>query len=100
MLLLVVILGWARGWRWGWRKRAVTLLALTSLNSMKPSAGHGAGASFFKPDRRSGEVFDGIPALLDRAVAEFGHIDILVNNAGLIRREDALEFSEKDGTMS
>ena len=31
---------------------------------------------------------DGIPALLDRAVAEFGHIDILVNNAGLIRRED------------
>ncbi len=39
---------------------------------------------------------DGIPALLDRAVAEFGHIDILVNNAGLIRREDALEFSETD----
>ena len=39
---------------------------------------------------------DGIPALLDRAVAEFGHIDILVNNAGLIRREDALEFSEKE----
>ncbi|MDU3746425.1 MAG: 2-dehydro-3-deoxy-D-gluconate 5-dehydrogenase KduD [Escherichia coli] len=31
-----------------------------------------------------------------RAVAEFGHIDILVNNAGLIRREDALEFSETD----
>ncbi len=30
---------------------------------------------------------DGIPQLLERAVAEFGHIDILVNNAGLIRRE-------------
>ncbi|XPE47819.1 SDR family NAD(P)-dependent oxidoreductase [Shigella flexneri] len=39
---------------------------------------------------------DGIPALLERAVAEFGHIDILVNNAGLIRREDAIDFSEKD----
>ena len=37
---------------------------------------------------------DGIPQLLERAVAEFGHIDILVNNAGLIRREDAIEFSE------
>ncbi len=49
----------------------------------------------FLADRRSAQV-DGIPALLDRAVAEFGHIDILVNNAGLIRREDALEFSEKD----
>ncbi len=41
---------------------------------------------------------DGIPQLLERAVAEFGHIDILVNNAGLIRREDALAFSEKTGT--
>ena len=39
---------------------------------------------------------DDIPALLNTAVAEFGHIDILVNNAGLIRRQDALEFSEQD----
>lgn len=39
---------------------------------------------------------DAIPELLDRAVAEFGHIDILVNNAGLIRREDAINFSETD----
>ncbi|GLR10726.1 2-deoxy-D-gluconate 3-dehydrogenase [Mixta theicola] len=37
-----------------------------------------------------------IPALLEKAVASFGHIDILVNNAGIIRREDALAFSEKD----
>lgn len=39
---------------------------------------------------------DGIPALLERAVTEYGHIDILVNNAGLIRREDAIDFTEKD----
>lgn len=39
---------------------------------------------------------EGIPTLLEQAVAEFGHIDILVNNAGLIRRQDALEFSEAD----
>ena len=37
-----------------------------------------------------------LPSLLEQAVAEFGHIDILVNNAGIIRRQDALEFSEKD----
>ncbi|MCU5774078.1 2-dehydro-3-deoxy-D-gluconate 5-dehydrogenase KduD [Erwiniaceae bacterium BAC15a-03b] len=37
-----------------------------------------------------------VPALLEQALAEFGHIDILVNNAGIIRRQDALEFSEKD----
>ncbi|CNK77981.1 2-deoxy-D-gluconate 3-dehydrogenase [Yersinia frederiksenii] len=39
---------------------------------------------------------DGIPSLLERAVKEFGQIDILVNNAGIIRREDAINFSEKD----
>lgn len=39
------------------------------------------------------EPLDGI---VEKAVKEFGHIDILINNAGIIRREDALEFSEKD----
>ncbi len=68
--------GLGQGMALGRRKRAVTLLALTSLNRLKPSAGHSAGASFFKPDRRSAKDC-GIPALLDRAVAEFGHIDIL-----------------------
>lgn len=37
-----------------------------------------------------------IPDLVARAASEFGYIDILVNNAGIIRRQDALEFSEKD----
>nr|WP_024966369.1 2-dehydro-3-deoxy-D-gluconate 5-dehydrogenase KduD [Pantoea sp. IMH] len=37
-----------------------------------------------------------LPTLIEKAVAEFGHIDILVNNAGIIRRQDAIEFSEKD----
>lgn len=37
-----------------------------------------------------------LPGLIDKAVAEFGHIDILVNNAGIIRRQDAIDFSEKD----
>lgn len=37
-----------------------------------------------------------IPALLERAIAEMGHLDILVNNAGIIRREDAIDFSEKN----
>ena len=29
-------------------------------------------------------------------VRSFGHIDVLVNNAGIIRRNDALEFTEAD----
>lgn len=37
-----------------------------------------------------------IAGILERAVAAFGKIDILVNNAGIIRRADALEFTEQD----
>jgi 2-deoxy-D-gluconate 3-dehydrogenase len=37
-----------------------------------------------------------IAGLLESAVAEYGKIDILVNNAGIIRRADAIDFSEKD----
>ncbi len=37
-----------------------------------------------------------IPAIIAQGVATFGHIDILVNNAGIIRRQDAIEFSEKN----
>ena len=41
-------------------------------------------------------VLDDIPNIIKLAINEFGHIDILVNNAGIIRREDAINFSEKD----
>jgi 2-deoxy-D-gluconate 3-dehydrogenase len=35
-------------------------------------------------------------ALIDDALAAHGPLDILVNNAGIIRRADALEFTEED----
>jgi 2-deoxy-D-gluconate 3-dehydrogenase len=37
-----------------------------------------------------------IDSIIDSAVATFGRIDILVNNAGIIRRADAVEFTEAD----
>lgn len=39
------------------------------------------------------EPIDGI---IKKTVQTFGKLDILVNNAGIIRREDAIEFTEKD----
>ena len=39
---------------------------------------------------------DAIPATVESALSQWGQIDILVNNAGIIRRNDALEFSEAD----
>ncbi len=37
-----------------------------------------------------------IERIIKRALDKFGKIDILVNNAGIIRRVDAIEYSEKD----
>jgi 2-deoxy-D-gluconate 3-dehydrogenase len=37
-----------------------------------------------------------IDAIMAAAMKEFGRVDILVNNAGIIRRQKALEFTEKD----
>ncbi|PJG83603.1 2-dehydro-3-deoxy-D-gluconate 5-dehydrogenase KduD [Caviibacterium pharyngocola] len=34
--------------------------------------------------------------VVEKAVAVFGKVDILVNNAGIIRREDAIDFSEQN----
>lgn len=55
---------------------------------------------------RMGKKFVGIKAdlsstscigeIVEKAVEAFGRIDILVNNAGIIRRADAIEFTEKD----
>lgn len=39
---------------------------------------------------------DDIASIVDQAVTEFGKVDILVNNAGIIRRNDAIDFSEQD----
>ena len=39
---------------------------------------------------------DVAPAVVQQTEDSLGPVDILVNNAGIIRREDALEFSEAD----
>lgn len=37
-----------------------------------------------------------IPQIIEETIKQFGKIDILVNNAGIIRREDAIDFTEKN----
>ena len=39
---------------------------------------------------------DPIEGIINTAVDKFGKVDILVNNAGIIRREDCIDFSEKN----
>ncbi|NMA85047.1 MAG: 2-dehydro-3-deoxy-D-gluconate 5-dehydrogenase KduD [Epulopiscium sp.] len=41
-------------------------------------------------------TIDPVQDIVDQTVATFGKVDILINNAGIIRREDAINFTEKD----
>lgn len=53
----------------------------------------GRRAEFFHADL---STIAPVAALVDDVVAGFGRLDILVNNAGIIRRADALDFTEED----
>jgi 2-deoxy-D-gluconate 3-dehydrogenase len=37
-----------------------------------------------------------VPRVIDETIEKLGRLDILVNNAGIIRRADAVDFSEAD----
>jgi 2-deoxy-D-gluconate 3-dehydrogenase len=39
---------------------------------------------------------ESIGPIVEKTLSTFGRIDILMNNAGIIRRTDAIDFSEKD----
>ncbi|MBZ9793132.1 2-dehydro-3-deoxy-D-gluconate 5-dehydrogenase KduD [Rhizobium sp. 3T7] len=53
----------------------------------------GAGFHAIKADLG---FIEPVKAIVDEAVATFGKLDILVNNAGIIRRADAIDFTEAD----
>jgi 2-deoxy-D-gluconate 3-dehydrogenase len=61
--------------------------------TIEKAQGLGRRAHFIEADLLSIEP---VGRVVDEAVAELGKVDILVNNAGIIRREDAVSFSEKD----
>jgi 2-deoxy-D-gluconate 3-dehydrogenase len=54
-----------------------------------------AGRKFFDLRADVGQT-DQLAGLVTQAVALAGRIDILVNNAGIIRRNDSIDFTEKD----
>lgn len=55
--------------------------------------GLGRRCELIQADLSSIEPVEGV---VETVVSKLGKLDILVNNAGIIRREDALDFSEED----
>jgi len=67
-------------------------------NSTPPRVGEqikALGRRFFGVQADLGDVKT-VEPLVDEACEAAGRLDILVNNAGIIRRADAVDFSEKD----
>ncbi|MBN2050205.1 MAG: 2-dehydro-3-deoxy-D-gluconate 5-dehydrogenase KduD [Spirochaetales bacterium] len=50
----------------------------------------------FKAIKENLMTLEPIERIISSAVETFGSLDILVNNAGIIRREDSINFTEKD----
>jgi 2-deoxy-D-gluconate 3-dehydrogenase len=61
--------------------------------TIEKAAGLGRRAHFIEANLLSIEP---VGRVVDEAVAELGSVDILVNNAGIIRRADAVDFTEAD----
>jgi 2-deoxy-D-gluconate 3-dehydrogenase len=55
-----------------------------------------AAGGKFLPIHADLSSIEPIQGILDDTVKWAGHADILINNAGIIRRTDAIDFSEKD----
>ena len=70
----------------GWLRAAWRLREWVS----KPSAENSSGSRLiFRPSKPIDEI-------VNKTIARFGKIDILINSAGIIRRAEAVDFTEKD----
>lgn len=67
---------------------------LNNLGEIKKIVG-GMGRKFLGVEANLSDM-KVIEDIIHKTVNAFGKIDILINNAGIIRRADAIEFSEKD----
>jgi 2-deoxy-D-gluconate 3-dehydrogenase len=56
---------------------------------------HDTGRSFHAIKADLGTI-EPVKAIVEETIATFGRLDIVVNNAGIIRRADAIDFTEAD----
>jgi 2-dehydro-3-deoxy-D-gluconate 5-dehydrogenase len=69
-------------------------VATSSLEDAKIGV-EGLGRQFLGIQADLSEI-EYVGKIVNETIAKFGKVDILINNAGIIRRADALDFTEKD----
>ena len=73
---------------------SVVLVARRSCDETISKIKENNGECYFvKADLQDSGTID---LIVDETIKKYGRVDILVNNAGIIRREDSINFSEKD----
>ena len=88
--------GLGQGMSYGLAEAGADLVGIYRVDSAETQAAiEGMGRRFLgiKADLSSLEPIEGI---MQETLKTFGKLDILVNNAGIIRRADAVDFTEKD----
>jgi 2-deoxy-D-gluconate 3-dehydrogenase len=88
--------GLGQGMSYGLAEAGADVVGIDYVDSPETQAAiEGMGRRFLgiKADLSSLEPIEGI---IQKTLKAFGKLDILVNNAGIIRRADAVEFTEKD----
>jgi 2-deoxy-D-gluconate 3-dehydrogenase len=88
--------GLGQGMSYGLAEAGADLVGIYRVDSAETQATiEGMGRRFLgiKADLSS---LDPIEGIMQGTLKAFGKLDILVNNAGIIRRADAIEFTEKD----
>jgi 2-deoxy-D-gluconate 3-dehydrogenase len=88
--------GLGQGMSYGLAEAGADVVGIDYVDSPETQATiEGMGRRFLgiKADLSSLEPLE---AIMQETLKAFGKLDILVNNAGIIRRADAIEFTEKD----
>jgi 2-deoxy-D-gluconate 3-dehydrogenase len=88
--------GLGQGMSYGLAEAGADVVGIDYVDSPETQATiEGMGRRFLgiKADLSS---LDPIAGIMQKTLKAFGKLDILVNNAGIIRRADAIEFTEKD----
>jgi len=88
--------GLGQGMSYGLAEAGADVVGIDYVDSPETQATiEGMGRRFFgiKADLSR---LDPIAGIMQKTLKAFGKLDILVNNAGIIRRADAIEFTEKD----